>query len=276
MNLKTQCFRSGVRGYGCLLGLCGGLTVAGTAEANERHFTYTYETATLPAGSFELEPWATLRLGRAQYYTGTDYRLEFEGGLTDRLQTALYLNGSAEASAANGVLTTSSAFTGFSSEWKYRILDRDVAPVGLALYGEFTVAADSFDAEGKVLLDRWFGNLLVAANFVADEAWLFTGGATQHATEFEVELAAGYRVHPRWTVGFEIRDDNRWTTDGAAQLTDAVLYAGPTVAFSAQSFWIAASILPQIHAFAGSVTADGRNLTSEEAVQARILMGAHL
>jgi hypothetical protein len=63
-----------------------------TASANERHFTYTYETAVLPPGAREVEVWSTGRLMREQRSTRFDERVEFEVGLTERLQTALYLN----------------------------------------------------------------------------------------------------------------------------------------------------------------------------------------
>src|SRR5262245_34530149 len=62
------------------------------AYGNERHFTYTYESAVLPAQAKEIEVWTTPRLGRDDYYARFDQRLEFEVGLTDRLQTSLYLN----------------------------------------------------------------------------------------------------------------------------------------------------------------------------------------
>src|SRR5262245_32721798 len=63
-----------------------------TASANDRHFTYTYETAVLAPGAREVEIWSTPRIGRTDYYTAFDERLELELGLTDRLLTAFYLN----------------------------------------------------------------------------------------------------------------------------------------------------------------------------------------
>ena len=70
--------------FGLLLGAAGALSAA-PASANERHFTYTYESAVLPAGQRELEFWTTWRNGRAQYYSGFDHRVEYEFGITDRL-----------------------------------------------------------------------------------------------------------------------------------------------------------------------------------------------
>src|SRR3954462_8025614 len=93
------------------------------ASANERHFTYTYESAVLPQGARELEVWTTPRLGRDQYFARFDHRLEFEVGLTGRLQTSLYLNFSGQtAETAPGVRTSGMSYEGVSSEWKYKLL----------------------------------------------------------------------------------------------------------------------------------------------------------
>ena len=63
-----------------------------TAAASERHFTYTYESSVLRPGGREIEPWNTFRLGKSDFYSRLDTRIEAELGLTDRLQTSLYLN----------------------------------------------------------------------------------------------------------------------------------------------------------------------------------------
>src|SRR4051812_1480656 len=83
--------------------------------ANERHLTYTYESAVLPQGARELEVWSTARLGREQRYARFDERVEFEVGLTDRLQTSFYLNFNAISQRVNESLLTESQFTGVSS-----------------------------------------------------------------------------------------------------------------------------------------------------------------
>src|SRR5262245_2737073 len=95
------------------------LLAAGAAEANERHFTYVYESATLPTGAKEIEIWTTPRVGREDYYRRFDQRAEFEVGLTDRLQTALYLNFEAVSQETGDVMESEFAFGGVSSEWKY-------------------------------------------------------------------------------------------------------------------------------------------------------------
>ena len=60
--------------------------------AQDRMFTYTYQSTVLNKGQRELEVWNTLRTGRQDYYARIDHRTEFEMGLGKNLQTAFYLN----------------------------------------------------------------------------------------------------------------------------------------------------------------------------------------
>ena len=58
-------------------------TSAVAASASERHFAYTYESAVLRPGAREIEPWSTFRLGRSDFYSRLDTRLEAELGLSE-------------------------------------------------------------------------------------------------------------------------------------------------------------------------------------------------
>lgn len=110
--------------------------VSSTVLADERHFTFTYESAVLPRSENEIELWITPRAGKRDYFLGFDYRLEFEHGIADRLVTALYFNFSHQtAGAAHDTSTNWS----FSNEWKYKVLDPVADPVGLALYARSPV-----------------------------------------------------------------------------------------------------------------------------------------
>ncbi len=85
------------------------------AHGNERHFAYTYESATLPAGSRELEIWTTNRVGREGRFNRFDNRFEYEVGLADRLLTAFYLNTSASIADEDGKTEREFEFEGISS-----------------------------------------------------------------------------------------------------------------------------------------------------------------
>jgi hypothetical protein len=92
-----------------------------------RHFTYTYESEVEEKGGREIEIWNTLRLNRKNFYRGIDTRSEYELALTKNLQTSIYLDVSNASSEENGSIVREQSF-GFSNEWIYRMLDRDVDP----------------------------------------------------------------------------------------------------------------------------------------------------
>src|SRR5690349_6068799 len=133
---------------GVLCGLALGFG-AGVAQANQRHFTYTYESAVLPRGDREVELWSTFRTGRHDFYSRFDHRAEFEFGLTDRLMTSFYLNWQKISEADNTTtppsIQSSSDFTGVSSEWKYKLSDPVADKIGSALYGELTLGTDEME-----------------------------------------------------------------------------------------------------------------------------------
>ncbi len=249
----------------------------GVAEANERHFAFTYESATLPAGNFEFEPWLTTRLGRPGYFASLQYRFEFEVGITDRLQLAVYANGRARAEGMElpGMTrTTSAGFTGSSLELKYRLLDSVADPIGLALYGEVTGGPDALELEGKVILDRRFGRGLIAANLVYAHEWGFEpDGTIENENEIQVLVAAGFFVTPWCVIGLEARQHNIFTP---VAFESAVVYAGPTVSFSAAHWWLTLAVTPQLGALYGASPGEFRNFHDHEALDARLLLGLHL
>ncbi|MEI8256287.1 MAG: hypothetical protein WCJ30_11505 [Deltaproteobacteria bacterium] len=253
------------------------VVTGGDAQANERHFAFTHESATLPAGSFELEPWVTTRLGRPGYFASLEYRFEFEVGVTDRLQLAVYANGvaSAEGMDLPGMTrTTRGGFTGSSVEVKYRLLDSVADPIGLALYGEATGGPEALELEGKVILDRRFGRGLFAANLVYAHEWGFEpDGTIEDENEVQVLVAAGFFVTDWFSLGLEVREHNIFTP---AAFESAVLYAGPTVSFSAAHWWLTLAVTPQLAALHGATPGEFRNFHDHEALDARLLLGIHL
>ncbi|HYY62028.1 MAG TPA: DUF6662 family protein, partial [Burkholderiales bacterium] len=69
------------------------LSLAVPAVAGESPFGYVYTTDTHPRGKREIEQWLTRRHGQSRGdYDLWQGRTEVEYGITDRLQTALYLN----------------------------------------------------------------------------------------------------------------------------------------------------------------------------------------
>lgn len=87
-------FKSGVKS-GAILSTASVLSVAIAAhtQAGEALFTHTYLAETLPKGAMEVEQWITQRSDKSQgTYELTQYRTEFEYGVTDYWTLAFYAN----------------------------------------------------------------------------------------------------------------------------------------------------------------------------------------
>jgi hypothetical protein len=254
----------------------GVLLLCAAASANDRHFGYTYETRTLPQGARELELWTTARVGRVHFYSQLDHRMEFETGLTDRLQTSFYLNWSqTTADTGGGSLATEFSWQGFSSEWKYKFSDPSADPLGFALYGEAGYNTDAVELEGKALFDKQAGPLLLAANLVSSSG-LKTRTGKLEEQEFEVDLAGGYSPFPSLSLGLELRNHSRFLKDAndAMKFQYSALFLGPTVAYLAKAWWLTITAMPQLPGF--KTTGGARELNDHEALETRILFSLHL
>jgi hypothetical protein len=73
--------------------VAGFLLGTSAARAHESIFAWTYTTDLTPKGDGEFEQWVTARWEKEHgSYSVIDFREEFEYGVTDNFQVALYLN----------------------------------------------------------------------------------------------------------------------------------------------------------------------------------------
>jgi hypothetical protein len=257
-----------------LLGLSVLSLAPRSAHATERHFGFTYESSVLNPGTAELEPWTTVRAGRADYYSETDARLAFDYGLAKNLQGAFYWNFSTIAEdltvpgATQKTRLNDTEFDSFSLDLKYKLSDPVADALGSALYLEGTLGPLVASVEGRVILDKQIGSVLLAANLV--------GVGTEHLelrSTSEVTLAAvasaGYFVTPTFVPSLEIRSEN----GVSKQLDRSVLYLGPSVSLLTEGWWATLAIEPQITAFKGATSGHDFELGQNERLQARLLFG---
>lgn len=245
------------------------------ASANERHFSYTYESAVLPPGARELEVWTTSRIGREDFYVRFDQRLEFEVGLTDRVMTAFYLNTSATTShLAPDARASEYEFEGVSSEWKVKLADPVADRLGVALYAEASAGPAESELEAKLILDKAFGDLLLAANLVGATEWKYGGPRSETEQEAEVDLGLSWRVRPGLSFGVEVRNHNEFIE---GEWEHSALFAGPVFAYAAEEWWVTATVLPQLPALKRDDEGRERRVLDEhEKVNARLLFSFHL
>ena len=245
-----------------------------TAQAQDRLFTYTYQSTVLNKGHNELESCNTLRTGRDTYFASYDQRTEYEIGLGSNLQTAFYVNltSSTKTITENGVrsLSTTNGF-GFSNEWKLKLLDPVANPVGMALYTEFGISGSEYDLEGKIILDKKIGNLTIAANGVYEQE--FIPGYNNNDLEWEKEkkiegyLAFAYSLNPAFHLTFENAIRN---VLGESKIVHSALYSGIGFSYVQDKFWVNFTALPQVKSFKGE-TDSNLNLNEYEKVQLRLL-----
>jgi hypothetical protein len=242
---------------------------AAPAFAGDSPFGYVYTTDTHPKGKRELEQWITRRHGQSQGdYDLWQGRTEIEYGLTDRLQTALYLNYDAVSAFRNRAdgTTGPGAFVpdevdpdaryrrrfveSVSSEWIYRVLSPYKDPIGLALYIEPSWGPDKRELEAKLILQKNFleDRLIWAANLTAAAEKERFHGEWEREGELEFTSGIAYQFLPRWHAGAEYRHHRGYQGRGfsSAKRAYAVNFVGPSVHYSARSWWITATFLTQL------------------------------
>lgn len=247
------------------------------ASAQDRYFARTYNTNVLPKGNIDIELWHTSRLGHeGQYFHGMDQRLEFEVGLGHNVQTAFYLNRfqNTYSDSLDNLVRTSDL--GFSNEWKWKLADPSANKVGFALYGELGVTGDEVELETKLIFDKYIGKSLVALNVVSEieEEVERENGETEmetEATPLEFDFGYMYNVKKNLGIGVEVVDHN---DIAQGKWNNSVLYAGPTVNFRGDRWFVIANYLPQLsNLHRTELYAGNKVLDVHERAEARLLVG---
>jgi hypothetical protein len=282
MIIETLFNRS--RALGALVGmLVGGVVMvaAAPAQANERHYTYTYESAGMPEGARELEIWTTARYGRERFYSAIDNRLELEFGLSDRLLTAFYLNTSGVREDTGTEIENHYELQGISSEWKYKLSDAVADALGSALYAEATYGLEELELEAKLILDKRLGDVHLAGNAVYELEVEGLGEDVEVEHIVEVDLAGAYRFTPTLSLGVEGRAR---TVIEHGEVEHVTFFTGPVVAFGSDAGWGALSFLGQVGSLgehegeAGAAGEEeeegfGPNLVNYERINIRLILG---
>jgi hypothetical protein len=244
-------------------------------SAQDRLFTYTYQSTVLNKGQKELEVWNTFRTGKDNYFARLDHRTEYEVGLGKNLQTAFYFNLTTK-SATVGNVPTSHIETenkiSFSNEWKLKLLDPVADPLGLALYGEYSIGSNEYELEGKLILDKRINNFTFALNAVYElelEPEL-ENNETEWEKENKADLLAGlaYSFNPNFAITLETAWKNVLEKN---ELEHSALFGGVGFSYIIDKFWVNFTVLPQIKSFKGATPNSNLNLNEFEKVQFRMI-----
>ena len=224
--------------------------------SDDRRFTYTYESSTLAKNEKDLEIWTTYKGSRETFYSVFENRLEYEVGLTNKLQTAFYLNTKnvTQANSTTGAYDTKFEFKGISSEWKYQVLNKYRDGIGFAPYLELGLNTDEIKLEAKLIADKQISKkFLIAFNAVGEYEWEYNPSPTPTSKKFEMEFDLGlaYDVSSDFSVGIEARSHTEYP-NGQGSIFSS-FYAGPNFSYRSEGWFMACTYLPQLPAIQRSV-----------------------
>ena len=244
--------------------------------AQDRSFGQLYSAHLLEKGSLELEFWHTSRFGHeGQLYHGMDQRFKVEAGLGKRIQTALYFNRfqNTFSDASNDVVHSSQI--GFSNEWKVG-LSKPESSFSMAAYAEFSIRGNVLELESKFIADKKWNKNLLACNLSCrlDEVLLREYGETHLETEstpLELDLGFMHQFGSCVGLGMEVRNNNSVVH---GHWENSVLYAGPTINYHQEHWFILANYLPQLANLHKTANYPGKKvLDVRERSEARIMIG---
>jgi hypothetical protein len=186
------------------------LAWAAVVSANPMPLPYTYTYPTLPKGDAEVEQYVDLTPvkaydpnGNVQPYLASQMQTEFEYGITDHLELGLYIAFQPPAPAGYTDTATLTEGTGAKERLRYRFAEEGELPIDLALYGEVVEFGDELELEGKILLQKRFGDLVIAANLWGEVEKEYASPANEVDWVANPTLGATYQVTPVFHLGVE-------------------------------------------------------------------------
>jgi len=208
------------------------------AGAKERAFAVTWDTGSLQRGAKEVQLWLSPRLERTeQHYTRFDLRAGLAQGVSDRLESLLTLDLDLESWGTDARAIDSA----LSWQLRYRMLPA-TAPVGLGFFTRLALGPGVAGFEGRLVLDKQLGEVLLAANASVLRLASLDG---RHRPDFTFEgtLAARLALGAGTSVSFE--GLSRTTlSNGVFQGTG--YYLGPGFTWRGHDVWLAVAMTAQV------------------------------
>jgi hypothetical protein len=213
---------------------------ASIATADPRPFTFSNDTYPMGKGDWEIEHWTTWSHHKDEDtgFNRIDFREEFEFGLADNFDLAVYLPTWRYEDAADddGV-----EFRSVDVEGIVYFSNPVEDFLGIGLYNEVKIGEDFLGFETKVLLQKDVGNWIFLYNLVLETEVEGILRNSEEENEVEGELAhtfgVAYGVTPGIFVGAEAVVESVYEDWSDYEGTN--VYAGPVVSFqNLGNFWV--------------------------------------
>jgi hypothetical protein len=229
------------------------LLASSTAYANPRALPFTYTTDTLAPGNAELEQTVDLvpligstPLGTRSYYLGSVFQTELEIGIAERLELALYFT--FQPTISSDIIVQGQAKlpdgNGIKQRLRYTFAPPGEWPVDVGVYGELSESESELELEGKILLQKRFDRLRIAANLWAEYELYFARdemGNHQRDVVLNPTLGATYELSPRFHVGLDSWLRGEYPTNPSPPSRTFGLgpeyYVGPAIMMSFEKVW---------------------------------------
>jgi hypothetical protein len=215
------------------------------AQATPKFNPFTYPYDTLGEGEIETELYAdavplkaqNASSGAAQWYTATQFQVEVEYGITNRLELGLYLSIVPSPSAALTNTATLTEGNGIKQRLRYRFVDEGVWPIDVALYGEIVENDREIELEAKVILQKRIGPLRALVNLWGEREYY---SANLREWVLNPTAALSYQVTPSIFPGIEGWMRVEWPDPSVHPRPFNLgpnAYVGPTMSFNFGRFW---------------------------------------
>jgi hypothetical protein len=224
-----------------------------TAHATPRDLPFTYPYQTLAKGELEIEQYADVSNvrahaadGRLAWVVPPAFQTEFEYGVTNHLELALYV---VYAPGIGGGYTDVPQLgdTGIRQRLRYRFAEENEWPVDVALYGEVSELTDNLELEGKIILAKRFGDLTLRANLVGSRITAYQGPGA-----WEISPSAGvtYQVTPTFHPGLEYWNKTEFPDredEGGRSFDEGPHhYLGPVMMFNFGKLWWSTGVYARV------------------------------
>ena len=206
-------------------------------HAHDRKLVWSYETTTAAQGEWEYEQWVTYKGGSAADPSSNrlDFREEIEHGITDNWQIAFYLS---DWRVSWDATSSQTQWRDVAFETIYRFTEPDTDILGSAIYGEVKVGDNLLVLEGKLLLEKDIGPLVMVYNFTLEAKWEGTR-LTESVGEYKNSFGLSHPLGGGLSAGFELEQFSE-----AAAWEDwsaSTVYAGPNAQYRSGKFFVTAA-----------------------------------